>query len=129
MERPRRHYHIDQWSQCARNWSAMIWEADMLRIQRENLTRVLNRIATSQENGDTKKQGKTMERNLLIMTASVVVCQVMGHTGVGWCASLVTLLAVGVQGQEESESWTLILETTGKDVRVGEVVNLEVSGT
>ena len=83
MERPHRHYHIDQWSQCVRNWSTMIWEADMLRIQRENLTRVLNRIATSQENGDTKKQGKTMERNLLIMTASVVVCQVMGHTGVG----------------------------------------------
>ena len=47
----------------------MIWEADMLRIQRENLTRVLNWIATSQENGETKKQGKTMEKNLLIMIA------------------------------------------------------------
>ena len=49
----------------------MIWEADMLRIQREKLTRTLNRIAASQENGETKKQGKTMERNLLFMIASV----------------------------------------------------------
>ena len=81
MERPRRHYDIDQWGHCARNWSAMIWEADMLWIQREKFTRVLNQIATSQENGETKKQGKTMERNLLIMIASGVVCQALGHTG------------------------------------------------
>ena len=100
----------------------------MLRIQREKLTRVLNQIATAQENGETKKQGKTMERNLLITIALVVVCQAMGHTEAGWCASLVTLLAVGVQGQDESESWTLILEMTGKDVGVGEVVKFEVSG-
>ena len=44
MERPSSYYGIDQWGHCARNWTAMIWEADMLRIQREKLTRVLNRI-------------------------------------------------------------------------------------
>ena len=95
MERPLRHYG-GEWGHCARNWTAMIWEADMLRIQREKLTRTLNRIATSQENGGTKKQGKTMERNLLVMIATGVVCQAMGHAGAGWCISLVTLLAVGV---------------------------------
>ena len=81
MERPSSHYDIDQWGHCARNWSAMIWEADMLRIQREKLTKTLNQIATSQENGGTKKQGRTMERNLLFMIALGVVCQAMGHTG------------------------------------------------
>ena len=74
MERPLIRYRCD-WNPCAGNWTAMIWEADMLRIQREKLTRTLNRIATSQENGGTKKQGKTMERNLLFMIASGVVGQ------------------------------------------------------
>ena len=82
MERPLRHYG-GEWSHCARNWTAMIWEADMLRIQREKLTRTLNWIATSQENRGAKKQGKTMERNLLFMIASGVVCQAMGHAGAG----------------------------------------------
>ena len=104
MERPSSYHGIDQWGHCAGNWSAVMWEADKLRIQREKLTKVLDRITTSQENRETKKQGKTMEKNLLIMIASGVVCQAMGHAGAGWCASLVTLLAVGVQGQEESES-------------------------
>ena len=129
MERPSSYYGIDQWGHCAGNWSAVMWEADKLRIQREKLTKVLDRITTSQENGETKKQGKTMEKNLLIMIASGVVCQAMGHAGAGWCASLVTLLAVGVQGQEESESWTPILETTGEDIGMGELVNLEVPGS
>ena len=40
-----------------------------------------------------------------------------------------TLLAVGVQGQEESESWTPMLETTGEDIGMGELVNLEVPGS
>ena len=127
MERPLIRYRGD-WNPCAGNWTAMIWEADMLRIQREKLTRTLNRIATSQENGGTKKQGKTMERNLLFMIAAGVVCQAMGHGGAGWCRSLVTLLAVGVQEQEESEPWTPMLETTGEDTGIRELVNLEVPG-
>ena len=126
-ERPLIHYR-DDWNPCMGNWTAMIWEADMLRIQREKLTRTLNRIATSQENGGTKKQGKTMERILLFMIASGVVCQAMGHAGAGWCASLMTLLAVVVQGQEESEPWTPMLEMTGEDTGIGELVNLEVPG-
>ena len=84
----------------------MIWEADMLRMQREKLTKTLSQIANSRENKGTKKQETAMERNLLFMIASGVVCQAMGHAGFGWCTSLLTLLAMGVQGQEENESWT-----------------------
>ena len=40
------------------------------------------------------------------MIASGVVCQTMSHTGYGWCVSLLTLLAMGVQGQDVNEPWT-----------------------
>ena len=98
-ERPLIRYRGD-WNPCMGNWTAMIWEADMLRMQREKLAKTLSQIENSKENKGTKKQEKAMERNLLFMIASGVVCQAMGHAGAGWCASLLTLLAVGVQGQE-----------------------------
>ena len=41
-----------------------------------------------------------MERNLLFMIASGMICQAVSHIGYGWCASLLTLMAMGVQGQE-----------------------------
>ena len=69
-----------------------------------------------------------MERNLLFMIALGVVCQAMGHAGFGWCTSLLTLLAMGVQGQEENESWTPILETSEEDTGIRELVNLEAPG-
>ena len=127
MERPLIRYRGD-WNPCAGNWTAMIWEADMLRMQREKLAKTLSQIENSKENKGTKKQEKAMERNLLFMIASGVVCQAMGHAGAGWCTSLLTLLAVGVQGQEESEPGRPMLEKTGEDTGIGELVNLEVLG-
>ena len=62
----------------------MMWEADMLRIQREKLAKTLSQIEKSKENKGTKIQEKAIERNLLFMIASGVVCQAMGHAGFGW---------------------------------------------
>ena len=45
------------------------------------------------------------------MIASGVVCQTMSHTGYGWCVSLLTLLAMGVQGQDVNEPWTPYMGT------------------
>ena len=38
------------------------------------------------------------------MIASGAVCQTMSHTAYGWCVSLLTLEAMGVQGQEVQEA-------------------------
>ena len=62
------------------------------------------------------------------MIASGVVCQAMGHTGYGWCVSLLTLLAMGVQGQEVNEPWTPVLGTLEAEAGVRKVVSLEVPG-
>ena len=63
------------------------------------------------------------------MIASGVVCQAMGHTGYGWCVSLLTLLAMGVQGQDVNEPWTPILGTPEAEARVRKVASLEVPGS
>ena len=63
------------------------------------------------------------------MIASGVVCQAMGHTGYGWCVSLLTLLAMGVQGQEVNEPWTPVLGTPEAGAGVRKVVSLEVPGS
>ena len=47
----------------------------------------------------------------MFMIASGVVCQAMSHTGYGWCVSLLTLLAMGVQGQDVNEPWTPYVAT------------------
>ena len=62
------------------------------------------------------------------MIASGVVCQTMSHAGFGWCMSLLTLLAMGVQGQEENESWTPVLGTSEEDTGIRELVSLEAPG-
>ena len=111
------------------NWTVMIWEADMLRMQREKLAKTLSQIEKSKKNKRTKRQEKATERNLLFMIALGVVCQAMGHTGYGWCVSLLTLLAMGVQGQEVNEPWTLVLETPEAEVGVRKVVSLEAPGS
>ena len=87
------------------NWTKLMWEADMLRLQREEMdqAKTLSQIEKSKENKGTERQERATERNLLFMIASGVVCQAMGHTGYGWCVSLLTLLAMGVQGQEVNE--------------------------
>ena len=63
----------------------------------------VNPTITSRENQWTEKQEQKLERNLLFMIASGTVCQAVSHTGYGWCASLLTLLAMGVQGKKVNE--------------------------
>ena len=59
-----------------------------------------NPTITSRENQRIEKQKGKLERNILFMIASGTVCQTVSHIGYGWCASLLTLMAMGVQGQE-----------------------------
>ena len=59
-----------------------------------------------------------MERNLLFMIASGTVCQAVSHTGYGWCASLLTLMAMGVQGQEVDKPPTPCVEMTEEAAEV-----------
>ena len=49
------------------------------------------------------------------------MCHTMSHTGYGWCVSLLTLLAMGVQGQEANEPLTPYMRTPGDvaEVRKG----------
>ena len=54
----------------------------------------------------------------MYMIASGTVCQAVSHTGYGWCASLLTLLAMGVQGQEVNEPPTPYVGMPGDVVEV-----------
>ena len=54
------------------------------------------------------------------MIASGTVCQAVSHTGYGWCTSLLTLLAMGVQGQEINEPLTPSVGTPGDMAEVRE---------
>ena len=54
----------------------------------------------------------------MFMIASGTVCQAVSHTGYGWCASLLTLLAMGVQGQEVNEPPTPYVGTPGDVVEI-----------
>ena len=65
--------------------------------EKEQIT-TLNPTITSRENQWTEQQEQKTERNLLFMIASGTVCQAVSHTGYSWCASLLMLLAMGVQG-------------------------------
>ena len=60
------------------------------------------------------------------MTAAGVVCQTMSHTGHGWCVSLLTLLAMGVQGQEVIEPRTPYLVTSEDTAEVRKGDGLEI---
>ena len=97
-ERPLIRYRGD-WNPCMGNWTKLIWEADMLRLQREemNQAKALSQIVKSKENKGAERQKRATDRNLLFMIASGVVCQAMGHTGYGWCVSLLTLLTMGAK--------------------------------
>ena len=63
------------------------------------------------------------------MIASGVVCQTMSHTGYGWCVSLLTLLAMGVQGQDVNEPWTPYVATPEDAAEVRKGVSLEIPGS
>ena len=63
------------------------------------------------------------------MIASGVVCQAMSHTGYGWCVSLLTLLAMGVQGQDVNEPWTPFLVTLEDAAEVRKRASLEIPGS
>ena len=62
------------------------------------------------------------------MIASGVVCQTMSHAGYGWCVSLLTLVAMGVQGQDVNEPWAPYMVTPEAAAGVREGVNLEIPG-
>ena len=78
----------------------------------------LNPTITSRENRWTEQQERKTERSLLFMIASGVVCQTMSHTRYGWCVSLLTLLAMGVQGQDANEPLTPYVGTPGDAAEV-----------
>ena len=63
------------------------------------------------------------------MIASGVVCQAMSHTGYGWCVSLLTLLAMGVQGQDVNEPWTPYVVTLEDAAEVRKGASLEIPGS
>ena len=60
------------------------------------------------------------------MTASGVVCQTMSYTGYGWCVSLLTLLAMGVQGQEVIEPRTPYFATPEDTAEIRKGDGLEI---
>ena len=62
------------------------------------------------------------------MIASGVVCQTMSHAGYGWCVSLLTLVAMGAQGQAVNEPWAPYMVTPQAVARVRKGVNLEIPG-
>ena len=57
------------------------------------------------------------------MIAAGVVCQTMSHNGYGWCVTLLTLLAMGAQGQDVEEPWTPNVEMLKDEVMTGEGVS------
>ena len=59
------------------------------------------------------------------MIALGVVGQVMSHNGYGWCISLLTLLAMGAQGQDIKEPWTPYVEMPEGAAEAREGVSLE----
>ena len=52
------------------------------------------------------------------MIASGTVCQAVSHIGYGWCESLLTLMAMGVQGQEVDKLPTPCVGTIGEVAEV-----------
>ena len=62
------------------------------------------------------------------MIASGVVCQMMSHARFGWCVSLLTLVAMGVQGQDVNEPWAPYMVTPEAAAGVRKEVNLEIPG-
>ena len=62
------------------------------------------------------------------MIASGVVCQTKSHAGYGWCVSLLTLVAMGVQGQDVNEPWAPYMVTPEAAAGVRKGVNLEIPG-
>ena len=90
-------------------------------LEEMDQTTTLNKIVKPRENRWTERQERKTERSLLFMVASGVVCQAVSHTSYSWCVSLLTLLAMGVQGQEANEPLTPYVGTPGDvaEVRKG----------
>ena len=63
------------------------------------------------------------------MIASGVVCQTMSHAGYGWCVSLLTLVAMGVQGQDVNEPWAPYVVTPEDATEVRKGGSLENPGS
>ena len=89
-------------------------------------TMISNQIIKPRDGKLAERQERKTERSLLFMIASGVVCQAMSHTGYGWCVFLLTLLAMGVQGQDANESWTPIVVTLEDGAEVRKRASLEI---
>ena len=98
-------------------------------LEEMDQTTTLNQIAKPKESRWTERQERKTERNLLFMIASGVVCQAMSHTGYGWGVSLLTLLAMGVQGQDANEPWTPVVVTLEDGAEVRKRASLEIPGS
>ena len=55
---------------------------------------------------ELKQDSRKWERNLLSMVGASIGCQTTTHLGYSWCVTLLTTVAIGVQGQEEQEPRT-----------------------
>ena len=51
----------------------------------------------------------------------------MSHAGYGWCVFLLTLVAMGVQGQDVNEPWAPYMVTPEAAAGAREGVNLEIT--
>ena len=107
-------WHQHQQTQIFGNWTKQVQEAGMgtqplpkpsTQEKAEQKGKLLkekkqvttgNPTITSRENRWIEKQERKLERNLLLMIASGTVCQARSHTCYSWCASLLTLTAMGV---------------------------------
>ena len=98
-------------------------------LEEMDQTTTLNQIAKPRESRWTEQQERKTERSLLFMIASGAVCQTMSHTGYGWCVSLLTLLAMGVQGQDVKEPWTPYVATPEDAAEARKGINLENPGS
>ena len=105
-------------------------EPEVTKMEEEILeamdqTTTSNQIIKPRDGKLAERQEQRTERSLLFMIASGVVCQTMGHHGYGWCVSLLTLLAMGAQGQDVKEPWTPYVEMPEDAAEAREGVSLE----
>ena len=98
-------------------------EEEILEVMDQTTTS--NQIIKPRDGKLAEQQEQRTERSLLFMIALGVVCQTMCHHGYGWCVSLLTLLAMGAQGQDVKEPWPPYVETPEGAAEAREGVSLE----
>ena len=83
-------------------------DPEVTKVEEGNLkmtdqTMIPNQIIRPGDGKLAEQQERKTERSLLFMITAGVVCQTMSHDGYGWCVTLLTLVATGVQGREVNE--------------------------